>query len=129
MIPTKTGAALAVGIVLPELAGRIDGFAMRVPTLNVSVVDLTFAAEKATSVEELHEAVRLASQNELDGVLAYTDEPLVSVDFNHNPVSATLDAGLTKVSGNLIKVCAWYDNEWGYSNRMLDVTLALVNAK
>jgi len=100
-----------------------------VPTLNVSVVDLTFTAEKATSVEELHEAVRLASQNELDGVLAYTDEPLVSVDFNHNPVSATLDAGLTKVSGNLIKVCAWYDNEWGYSNRMLDVTLALVNAK
>jgi glyceraldehyde 3-phosphate dehydrogenase len=129
MIPTKTGAASAVGVVLPELAGRIDGFAMRVPTINVSIVDLTFAAEQATSVEELNEAVRLASQNELSGVLAYTDEPLVSIDFNHTSVSATLDAGLTKVSGNLVKVCAWYDNEWGYSNRMLDVTLALANAK
>ena len=129
MIPTKTGAASAVGLVLPELNGRIDGFAMRVPTINVSIVDLTFTAGRATSVEELNEAVLLASQNELNGVLAYTDQPLVSIDFNHDPVSSTLDAGLTKVSGNLAKVCAWYDNEWGYSNRMLDLSLALANAK
>jgi glyceraldehyde 3-phosphate dehydrogenase len=129
MIPTKTGAASAVGVVLPELNGRIDGFAMRVPTINVSIVDLTFTAGRATSAEELNEAVLLASQNELNGVLACTDEPLVSIDFNHDPVSSTLDAGLTKVSGNLAKVCAWYDNEWGYSNRMLDLSLALANAK
>ena len=129
MIPTKTGAASAVGLVLPELNGRIDGFAMRVPTINVSIVDLTFTAGRATSAEELNEAVLLASQNELNGVLACTDEPLVSIDFNHDPVSSTLDAGLTKVSGNLAKVCAWYDNEWGYSNRMLDLSLALANAK
>ena len=129
MIPTKTGAASAVGLVLPELNGRIDGFAMRVSTINVSIVDLTFTAGRATSAEELNEAVLLASQNELNGVLACTDEPLVSIDFNHDPVSSTLDAGLTKVSGNLAKVCAWYDNEWGYSNRMLDLSLALANAK
>ena len=129
MIPTKTGAASAVGLVLPELNGRIDGFAMRVPTINVSIVDLTFTAGRATSAEELNEAVLLASQNELNGVLACTDEPLVSIDFNHDPVSSTLDAGLTKVSGNLATVCAWYDNEWGYSNRMLDLSLALANAK
>ena len=129
MIPTKTGSASAVGLVLPELNGRIDGFAMRVPTINVSIVDLTFTAGRATSAEELNEAVLLASQNELNGVLACTDEPLVSIDFNHDPVSSTLDAGLTKVSGNLAKVCAWYDNEWGYSNRMLDLSLALANAK
>ncbi len=102
---------------------------MRVPTINVSIVDLTFTAGRATSAEELNEAVLLASQNELNGVLACTDEPLVSIDFNHDPVSSTLDAGLTKVSGNLAKVCAWYDNEWGYSNRMLDLSLALANAK
>ena len=129
MIPTKTGAASAVGLVLPELNGRIDGFAMRVSTINVSIVALTFTAGRATSAEELNEAVLLASQNELNGVLACTDEPLVSIDFNHDPVSSTLDAGLTKVSGNLAKVCAWYDNEWGYSNRMLDLSLALANAK
>jgi len=128
MIPTKTGAAAAVGLVLPELAGRLDGFAIRVPTINVSIVDLTFTSGRDTTVEELNEAVRAASQSELRGVLAYTDEPLVSIDFNHNPASSTFDSGLTKVSGNLIKVCAWYDNEWGFSNRMLDTTLALANA-
>ncbi|MBH97144.1 MAG: type I glyceraldehyde-3-phosphate dehydrogenase [Rhodospirillaceae bacterium] len=129
MIPTKTGAASAVGLVLPELEGRLDGFAVRVPTINVSVVDLTFIADRPTSVEELNEAVKLASQNEMAGVLAYTDEPLVSMDFNHNPASSILDSGLTKVSGDLVKVCAWYDNEWGFSHRMLDTTLALANAK
>ena len=128
MIPTKTGAAAAVGLVLPELAGRLDGFAMRVPTINVSVVDLTFTTGRETTVEELNEAVRAASQSELKGVLAFTDEPLVSIDFNHNPASSIFDSGLTKVSGNLAKVCAWYDNEWGFSNRMLDTTLALANA-
>ena len=128
MIPTKTGAASAVGLVLPELDGRLDGFAIRVPTINVSVVDLTFTSGRETSVEELNEAVRAASLGELKGVLAYSDEPLVSIDFNHDPASSTLDAGLTKVSGNLAKVCAWYDNEWGFSNRMLDTTLAFANA-
>ena len=129
MIPTKTGAAAAVGLVLPELDGRLDGFAIRVPTVNVSVVDLTFSAGRATSAEEIDAAVRAASEGELKGVLAYTDEPLVSIDFNHNPASSTYDAGLTKVlGGTVVKVCAWYDNEWGFSNRMLDTTLALVAA-
>lgn len=129
MIPTKTGAAAAVGLVLPELDGRLDGFAIRVPTVNVSVVDLTFSASRATSTEEIDAAVRAASEGELKGVLAYTDEPLVSIDFNHNPASSTYDAGLTKVlGGTVVKVCAWYDNEWGFSNRMLDTTLALVAA-
>ena len=128
MIPTKTGAASAVGLVLPELAGRLDGFAIRVPTINVSVVDLTFTCGRATTAEELNEAFRAASQSELKGILAYSDEPLVSIDFNHDPASSTVDAGLTKVSGNLAKVCAWYDNEWGFSNRMLDTTLAFANA-
>ena len=129
MIPTKTGAAAAVGLVLPELDGRLDGFAIRVPTVNVSVVDLTFTASRATSAEEIDAAVRAASEGELKGVLAYTDEPLVSIDFNHNPASSTYDAGLTKVlGGTVVKVCAWYDNEWGFSNRMLDTTLALVAA-
>jgi glyceraldehyde 3-phosphate dehydrogenase len=128
MIPTNTGAASAVGLVLPELAGRLDGFAIRVPTINVSVVDLTFTSGRETSAEELNEAVRAASLGELKGVLAYSDEPLVSIDFNHDPASSTLDSGLTKVSGNLAKVCAWYDNEWGFSNRMLDTTLAFANA-
>ncbi len=130
MIPTKTGAAAAVGLVLPELDGRLDGFAMRVPTINVSVVDLTFTASKATTVEEVNGAVRAAAEGPLAGVLAYTEEPLVSIDFNHNPASSVLDAGLTKVSddGKLVKVCSWYDNEWGFSNRMLDTALALVNA-
>ena len=128
MIPTKTGAASAVGLVLPELAGRLDGFAIRVPTINVSVVDLTFTCGRATTAEELNEAIRAASLSELKGILAYSDEPLVSIDFNHDPASSTVDAGLTKVSGNLAKVCAWYDNEWGFSNRMLDTTLAFANA-
>lgn len=129
-IPTKTGAAAAVGLVLPELAGRLDGFAMRIPTINVSTVDLTFVAERKTSKEEIDSILKAASQGELKGVLDYNDEPLVSVDFNHNPASSIYDAGLTKVmEGTLVKVCAWYDNEWGFSNRMLDTALALVNAK
>jgi glyceraldehyde 3-phosphate dehydrogenase len=124
MIPTKTGAAAAVGLVLPELDGRLDGFAMRVPTINVSVVDLTFEAARATSVKEIDEAVRAASKGDLKGVLEFTDEPLVSIDFNHNPASSIYDSSLTKVlGGKLVKVCAWYDNEWGFSNRMLDTTL------
>jgi glyceraldehyde 3-phosphate dehydrogenase len=130
MIPTKTGAAAAVGLVLPELDGRLDGFAIRVPTINVSVVDLTFSAERETTVEEIDKAVRDASEGELKGILEYNNEPLVSIDFNHNPASSIYDAGLTKVlGGTLVKVCAWYDNEWGFSNRMLDTTLALVNAR
>ena len=129
-IPTKTGAAAAVGLVLPELAGRLDGFAMRIPTINVSTVDLTFVAERKTSKEEIDSILKAASQGELKGVLDYNDEPLVSVDFNHNPASSIYDAGLTKVmEGTLVKVCAWYDNEWGFSNRMLDTAIALVNAK
>ncbi len=129
-IPTQTGAAAAVGLVLPELAGRLDGFAMRIPTINVSTVDLTFVAERKTSKEEIDSILKAASQGELKGVLDYNDEPLVSVDFNHNPASSIYDAGLTKVmGGTLVKVCAWYDNEWGFSNRMLDTALALVNAK
>ena len=129
-IPTKTGAASAVGLVLPELAGRLDGYAMRVPTLNVSIVDLSFVAERETSVEEINSVMKEAAEGELKGVLAYNDEPLVSIDFNHDPASSTFDAGLTKVmEGTLVKVCAWYDNEWGFSNRMLDTAVALVNAR
>jgi len=131
MIPTKTGAAAAVGLVLPELNGKLDGFSVRVPTINVSLVDLTFEAGRDTSVEEINEIMRAASSgnDSLASVLAYNDGPLVSVDFNHNPASSTYDATMTKViGGNLVKVCAWYDNEWGFSNRMLDTTLALVNA-
>ncbi len=129
-IPTKTGAAAAVGLVLPELAGRLDGYAMRVPTLNVSVVDLSFVAERETSVEEINSVMKEAAEGELKGVLAFNDEPLVSIDFNHDPASSTFDAGLTKVmEGTLVKVCAWYDNEWGFSNRMLDTAVALINAK
>ena len=124
MIPTKTGAAAAVGLVLPELDGRLDGFAIRVPTINVSVVDLSFISTRETSVEEVNGAVQAASEGDLNGVLAYTDEPLVSIDFNHHPASSVFDSGLTKVSGNLVKICTWYDNEWGFSNRMLDTTLA-----
>jgi glyceraldehyde 3-phosphate dehydrogenase len=125
MIPTKTGAAAAVGLVLPELKGKFDGFAIRVPTINVSMVDLSFNAARKTSVEEINAAVRKASEGYLKGILAYNDAPLVSVDFNHDPASATYDATLTKViQGTLVKVCAWYDNEWGFSNRMLDTTLA-----
>ncbi|HWQ38931.1 MAG TPA: type I glyceraldehyde-3-phosphate dehydrogenase [Burkholderiales bacterium] len=130
MIPTKTGAAAAVGLVLPELNGRLDGFAIRVPTINVSIVDLSFVAKRATSVEEVNRAVRDASESDLKGILEYSKEPLVSIDFNHNPASSIFDATLTKVSdGALVKVCSWYDNEWGFSNRMLDVAVALMNAK
>ncbi|HEX2140292.1 MAG TPA: type I glyceraldehyde-3-phosphate dehydrogenase [Woeseiaceae bacterium] len=128
-IPTKTGAAAAVGLVLPELDGRLDGFAMRVPTINVSVVDLTFVAERDTSVDEINEIMKTASEGDLKGVLAYNDEPLVSIDFNHDPASSTYDAGLTKVmGGTLVKVLAWYDNEWGFSNRLLDTAVAFANA-
>ena len=122
MIPTKTGAAAAVGLVLPHLNGKLDGFAMRVPTINVSMVDLSFVAKKPTTVDEVNKAVKQASDGDLKGILQYTNEPLVSSDFNHNPASSIFDASLTKVSdGTLVKVCAWYDNEWGFSNRMLDV--------
>jgi glyceraldehyde 3-phosphate dehydrogenase len=128
-IPTKTGAAAAVGLVLPELDGRLDGFSMRVPTINVSAVDLSFVAERDTTVDEINEIMREASEGDLKGILAYNDEPLVSIDFNHDPASSTYDAGLTKVmQGTLVKVCAWYDNEWGFSNRMLDTALAFYNA-
>jgi glyceraldehyde 3-phosphate dehydrogenase len=130
MIPTKTGAAAAVGLVLPDLAGKLDGFAVRVPTINVSLVDLTFEAGRATSAKEIDEAVKKASQGPLKGVLEFIDEPLVSSDFNHNPASSLYDTSLTKViEGKLVKVCSWYDNEWGFSNRMLDTTLAFAAAK
>ncbi len=130
MIPTKTGAAAAVGLVMPELNGKLDGFAVRVPTINVSMVDLTFTAGRKTSVEEVNSILREASQGALKGVLDYNDGPLVSIDFNHNPASSTFDSTLTKViDGTLVKVCAWYDNEWGFSNRMLDTTKALMEAK
>ena len=128
-IPTKTGAAAAVGLVLPELNGKLDGFSMRVPTINVSVVDLSFVASRGTTVEEVNELVRAAAAGPMAGVLGYNDLPLVSVDFNHNPHSSIFDAGLTRVmDGNLVKVLSWYDNEWGFSCRMLDTTIALVNA-
>jgi glyceraldehyde 3-phosphate dehydrogenase len=125
-IPTKTGAAAAMGLVLPELNGKLDGFSVRVPTINVSMVDLSFIAARATTVEEINGIMKAAaSAGELKGVLAYSDGPLVSVDFNHDPHSSTFDATLTKVvGGTLVKVCAWYDNEWGFSNRMLDTTVA-----
>jgi glyceraldehyde 3-phosphate dehydrogenase len=130
MIPTKTGAAAAVGLVLPELNGKLDGFSMRVPTINVSVVDLTFTAARDTTIEEVNGIMKDASNGELKGVLEYNEAPLVSCDFNHNPASSVFDSSLTKVmSGNLVKVLSWYDNEWGFSNRMLDTTIALFNAK
>ena len=129
MIPTKTGAATAVGLVLPELNGKLDGFALRVPTINVSLVDLSFVAARATTVDEVNGIMKAAAEGELKGVLAYNTEQLVSVDFNHDPVSSTFDSTLTKVSGNLVKVLSWYDNEWGFSNRMLDTTVALMSAK
>jgi glyceraldehyde 3-phosphate dehydrogenase len=125
MIPTKTGAAASVGLVLPELKGKLDGFSVRVPTINVSFVDLTFLAKRESTAEEVNGILRKASEGSLKGILDYTGEPLVSIDFNHNPASGTVDAQLTKVlGGTLVKVCAWYDNEWGFSNRMLDTTLA-----
>ncbi len=131
MIPTKTGAAAAVGLVLPELNGKLDGFSVRVPTINVSLVDLTFTAARATTVEEINAALKAAAASgPLKGILAYTDQPLVSVDFNHDPASSTYDATMTRViDGTLVKVCSWYDNEWGFSNRMLDTTAALAAAK
>ncbi len=129
MIPTKTGAAAAVGLVLPELKGRLDGFAMRVPTINVSVVDLTFIASRETSKNEVNDILKAASEGALKGVLNYNAEPLVSMDFNHDPASSTFDSTQTRVIGNLVKILSWYDNEWGFSNRMLDTTVALMNAK
>ncbi len=125
MIPTKTGAAAAIGLVLPELKGKLDGFSIRVPTINVSLVDLSFTSARKTTVEEIHAAIKKAASGELKGILAYSDAPLVSVDFNHDPASSTYDATLTKViQGTMVKAFAWYDNEWGFSNRMLDTTLA-----
>lgn len=130
MIPTKTGAAAAVGLVLPELNGRLDGYSIRVPTINVSIVDLSFISARDTTVDEINAIMRAASETEpLRGLLGYSTGPLVSVDFNHDPRSSVFDATLTKVSGRLVKVSAWYDNEWGFSNRMLDTTMALMAAK
>ncbi len=130
MIPTKTGAAAAVGLVLPELAGKLDGFAMRVPTINVSIVDLTFEAARDTTKEEIDDILKSASEGSLKGILEYNSKPLVSMDFNHNPASSIYESSLTKVmEGNFVKVLSWYDNEWGFSNRMIDTTAALYNAK
>jgi glyceraldehyde 3-phosphate dehydrogenase len=130
MIPTKTGAAAAVGLVMPELNGKLDGYAVRVPTINVSMVDLTFQAARDTSQDEINRLMRSAADGALRGILAYNDLPLVSIDFNHDPASATYDASLTRViEGRLVKVIAWYDNEWGFSNRMLDTTVALMAAR
>jgi len=125
MIPTKTGAAAAVGLVLPELAGKLDGFAIRVPTINVSLVDLCFQAGRETTIEEVNAIMKAGADGK---VLRYSDGPLVSVDFNHTSTSSNFDATLTRADGNLVKVCSWYDNEWGFSNRMLDTTVALMNA-
>jgi glyceraldehyde 3-phosphate dehydrogenase len=130
MIPAKTGAAAAIGLVLPDLNGKLDGFAIRVPTINVSIVDLTFMAARDTTVDEVNSIMKAASESaSLKGILGYNTAPLVSMDFNHDPRSSVFDATLTKVSGRLVKVSSWYDNEWGFSNRMLDVTLALMQAK
>lgn len=130
MIPTKTGAAAAVGLVLPELNGKLDGYAVRVPTINVSMVDLSFYAARETTQEEITAILREAAAGPLKNVLTVNDEPLVSIDFNHNPASSVYDSTLTKViDGRLVKVVAWYDNEWGFSNRMLDVALAFMNAQ
>jgi glyceraldehyde 3-phosphate dehydrogenase (phosphorylating) len=130
MIPTKTGAAAAVGLVLPELSGKLDGYAIRVPTINVSIVDLSFIAARDTSVDEVNAVMKAAAASgPLAGLLGYNSAPLVSVDFNHDPRSSVFEATLTKVSGRLVKVSAWYDNEWGFSNRMLDTTMALMAAR
>ncbi len=130
MIPTKTGAAAAVGLVLPDLNGKLDGLAVRVPTINVSLVDLTFRAQRPTDKKEILSIMKEAAHGELKGVLEYNDEPLVSIDFNHNPASSIFEAAETKVIGDglLVKVMAWYDNEWGFSNRMLDTSIALMKA-
>jgi glyceraldehyde 3-phosphate dehydrogenase len=129
MIPTKTGAAAAVGLVMPELNGKLDGFAIRVPTINVSIVDLSFIAARDTTVDEVNGIMKAAAAGELAGVLGYNADPLVSSDFNHDARSSIFDSTLTKVSGRLVKVTSWYDNEWGFSNRMLDTTVALMAAK
>ncbi|MCC7040702.1 MAG: type I glyceraldehyde-3-phosphate dehydrogenase [Burkholderiales bacterium] len=130
MIPTKTGAAAAIGLVLPELKGKLDGYAIRVPTINVSIVDLSFIAARDTSVEEVNAVMKAASASgPLAGILNYSTAPLVSIDFNHDPASSTFDATLTKVEGRLVKVASWYDNEWGFCNRMLDTTMALMAAR
>lgn len=129
IIPTKTGAAAAVGLVLPELNGKLDGFSVRVPTINVSLVDLTFEAKRETTVEEINDVVRKAANGPLKGILAYNDEQLVSIDFNHNSASSIFDTFGTRAIGKLVKVLAWYDNEWGFSNRMLDVAVAWMKAK
>ncbi len=130
LIPTKTGAAAAVGLVLPELKGKLDGFSIRVPTINVSLVDLTFKPKRATTIDEINSLVKAAAAGPLKGVLAYTSAQLVSIDYNHDPASSTYDATLTKIiDGGLVKVCAWYDNEWGFSNRMLDTAIAWSKAK
>lgn len=126
MIPTKTGAAQAVGLVLPELSGKLDGMAVRIPTINVSLVDLHFLAKRETSVEEVNNIMQQAAAESEGGILTYISEPLVSVDFNHNSASSNFDANHTRVMGRMVKVMAWYDNEWGFSNRMLDNTLALM---
>jgi glyceraldehyde 3-phosphate dehydrogenase len=130
MIPTKTGAAIAVGEVLPELDGKLDGFSIRVPTINVSVIDLTFTAKRDTTVDEINKIMKdAAASGPLKGILEINEAPLVSVDFNHNPASSIFDVSYTKVMGNFVKVLSWYDNEWGFSNRMLDTAVAFVNAK
>jgi glyceraldehyde 3-phosphate dehydrogenase len=129
MIPTKTGAAAAVGLVMPELKGKLDGFAVRVPTINVSLVDLTFTPKRPTSIEEIDKLMLAAANGPLKGILNFTKAPLVSVDYNHDPASSTYDATMTRIiDGHLVKVCSWYDNEWGFSNRMLDTTLAWARA-
>jgi len=128
LIPTKTGAASAIGLVLPELLGKLDGYAIRVPTINVSLVDLSFVAARETSVAEINAILKSASEGWLKGILDYNDAPLVSGDFNHHPASSVFDSTLTKVSGSLVKVSAWYDNEWGYSSRMLDTAAAMMAA-
>lgn len=129
MIPTKTGAAAAIADVLPELAGKLDGLAVRVPTINVSLVDLTFNAGRETSVDEVNQVLKQAANNELSEVLSYSDQPLVSADYNHIPYSSNFDSLQTRVNGSLVKVMAWYDNEWGFSNRMLDNSIALLAAE
>jgi len=129
MIPTKTGAAAAVGLVLPELNGKLDGYAIRVPTINVSIVDLSFIAARDTTVEEVNGLMKAAADGPLKGVLGYNADPLVSSDFNHDARSSIFDSTLTKVAGRLVKVSSWYDNEWGFSNRMLDTTVALMQAR
>ena len=128
MIPTSTGAAAAVGLVLPQLAGRLDGYAMRVPVINVSVVDLTFTVKRETSVDEINQTIRSAASERLKGVMSYNDLPLVSIDYNHNPHSSNFDATQTRQVGQMFKIVSWYDNEWGFSHRMLDTAAAMMEA-